>query len=120
MPLRGTGILVGLMARNTKVSGRVTEFMGKGTSFGLMEGVMMVSMSMERRKVLGSLFGLTGEFIEASGRVGSRMEEESLFRGMGWKKLASGVMARRSDGFSDVFFNLSDIQSFSETQRLDR
>ena len=102
--LRATGILAGLMGGSMKVSGRIIEFMGRAITSGLMVDATMGNISMGKRKVLESLSGLMAEFIEDSGRVGSKMAEESLFREMEWKRLESGVMARRLDGSSDVFF----------------
>ena len=93
--LRAMGISAGLMGGNMKVSGRIIVFMGKAITSGLMVDATMENISMVKRKVLDSSSGLMGEFIEDSGRVGSKMAEESLFQEKGWKRLGSGVMARR-------------------------
>ena len=56
---------------------------------------MMVSISMTKRKVLGSLHGLMGRGMKACGEVESKMELESTITS---KELAGRVSGRKERG----------------------
>lgn len=85
--------------------------MGRVTLFGLMEEDMKDNMLGIKSKDTENSHGKTDEYIEVSGRMGSKKEEVYLLVKMENKEQEYGAMGRRLDGFNECFIYFISINS---------
>lgn len=98
----GGGSILGVMAVDTKASGRVTKCMGRAPSPGPMEGGMWESMWTTRNKAMGNSSGLTAAHTRATGIMENNMAEEFMLLPKAQRNTENGKKEKESAGSAEM------------------
>ena len=86
--------IYGLMEGNTRENGKQITCMGRESTPGKMEGDMKENIIMIRNKDMEYTHGQMEGSMQDSGRMGSKVERESIFCRMGWSVWGCGRTER--------------------------